>query len=568
MFLSDLFRKIEAYYQQAVRDHLLVRYGQGLQPNAVSDLLKAGQGFYMPDTDEDEPAASAVPDASDGGLFAKLMQAAQQVSDPDLASELVLIANMYQQAIKIGGGYNSINRAISNIINMYLDDDENPEQSNVEDLLNQVVKDLRTRAGGVSNLNKPDSPQVLAQLKKFKDDFNNRAVQDEIDDLSKYDEKAVSTFDPTGGMGREEAQKGSGRGYSVQTVKSLKDWVEHYKNERQRYLEEIPQTNRVMKMKVDNIIAVLDPLISKLAQANQLKQSIANDPTPETQAALDKLLGEIKELRTKRTAMKQALRQDLLNAQQAKLHAELGSTQDTRAKFLLQQQLELNKTLSSKDTNKGEEIKLRKMLIAGMSGGNTLGLDTLKKLLDKIKEAAAKRVPVEIARKEQAKVIRDKKQAKSLEGLIIDLGQKLATQKIVVKQAITDKMRAEEHTVFQPYLNDLADAKRANNPEAIKVATKALQKAINEYAEEQPSVLAYKESTTAFYELRKLAQTVHKSGIMDKPGIIPPEIQVVMQQMITDGTQLISRFGAVKHFATVVAATQAIVDILTQRMTT
>ena len=50
---------------------------------------------------------------------------------------------------------------------MYLEDEDNPEQAAIEDLLNNVSKDLRQRAGGAIQLNKPDNPAIMAQLKKF-----------------------------------------------------------------------------------------------------------------------------------------------------------------------------------------------------------------------------------------------------------------------------------------------------------------------------------------------------------------------------------------------------------------
>ena len=554
--LSKLFRDIESFYRKAIQDYSISKYSQW-------------KTYVAPDTGEDEGS----PDSPDGGsgdgddIYGDLTRAAHEVSDPSLGSELLLIAEMYKKVVQLGRGYYSINRAISNIMNNYLEDEDSPEQSSVEDLLNEVVRDLRVRAGGQANLNKPDGPEVVAELKKFRDDFNNRAVQDEIDDLSQFDDKAVSTFDPTGGMGREESQKGSGRGYFVQKVKSLKDWLEYYSNEKNRYEHDFSQqNNKLLTTKKDNIIAVLSELIAKINEANKLQQDIAANPDPNKDAQLQALQQKIRELRARRSQIRGALRRDLLDLQKNNLQSELKDTKDNRKRFLLQQQLELNKTLLSQDRNKGEEVRLRKILLKSMSDGNSLGQETLQKLLSKIQEAAAQKKPIEEVRKQQAVNVREKKQAKNLEGLIIDLGQKIATQKIVVKQTITDFIRAEEHTVFQPYLNKIAEAKGSGNAEAIKASIKELQKAINSHADGQPAVIAYVESAKTFYDLKKLATIIEKSKVMDSKEPVPQDIAILINNMIQESGRLVSLYGKVKHFDTIVAATNAIVQLLQQRI--
>ena len=545
--LSKLFRDIENFYRKAIQAYSISKYSQQ-------------KGYVSPDTDDEVDAPE------DDTKYTDLITAAQQVSDPSLSSELLLIAEMYKKAIELGGGYSSINRAISNIINMYLEDEDDPEQASVEDLLNEVVKDLRARAGGAAALNKPDSPEVVAQLRKFKDEFNNRAVQEEIEDLSQFDDKAVPTFDPTGGMGREEAQKGAGRGYYVKTVKSLKDWVEHYRNEEQRYGELSHHNDRLLKPKVTEILKVLRQLIDKLIQFNQLQQELSASPDPEKQNQLTQLQEEIKALREKRSQIRSSLRRELLTLQKNDLEGKLKNAPDNRTRFLLQQEIELKKLLSSQDKNKGPEIRLRKTLINSMNNGNYPGEETIRNFLNKIQEAASLKEPIEKVRKQQADTIRQKKKTKTLEGLIIDLGQKLATQKIVVKQTVTDKLRAEEHNIFQPYLNKIVEAKKLNSPEAIKVGAKELQKAMNDYAEDQPPVIGYKEAVKVFYDLKRQASLIEKSKIMESQDPVPIEIAAVINNMIKEGRDLIARFSRVKHFDTIVAATGLIIDALEQRI--
>jgi hypothetical protein len=559
--LSKLFRDIESFYRNAVQAYSISKYSQQ-------------KGYVSPDTDEETDA----PNTDDNTKYTDLITAAQQISDPSLSSELLLIAEMYKKAIELGGGYSSINRAISNIINMYLEDEDDPEQSSVEDLLNEVVKDLRARAGGAAALNKPDSPEAVAQLRKFKDEFNNRAVQEEIEDLGKYEDKAVPTFDPTGGMDREKAQKGAGRGYYVKTVKSLKDWVEHYRNEEQRYGELSHHNDRLLKPKVTEILKVLKELINKLVQFNQLQKELSASPDPDKQAQLTQLQEEIRVLREKRSQIRSSLRRELLGLQKNDLEAKLKNAPNARTKFRLEQEIELKKLLASQDKNKGTEVKLRKTLINSMSNGNYPGEETIESFKKKIQEAATLKIPIEQIRKEQAKNIKEKFEydpnkgrqgrirVKTLEGLIINLGQKLATQKIVVKQTVTDKLQAEEHNIFQTYLNKIAEAKKLNSPEAVKAATKELHKAMNDYAEDLPPVIAYKEAVKVFYDLKKQISLVEKSKLMESQGPIPMEIAAIINNMIKEGRDLIARFSRVNHFDTIVAATGLIIDALEQRI--
>jgi hypothetical protein len=248
-----------------------------------------------------------------------------------------------------------------------------------------------------------------------------------------------------------------------------------------------------------------------------------------------------------------------------------------RDRFLLQQRIELNNTLASKDRNKGEEIKLRKMLISSMSDGNTLGEATLQKLLAKIEEVKLKRVSAEQNQKEQTNKIKehfeydeskkDKRiKAKTFEGMVIELGQKIATQKIVVKQKITDKLKAAEHKELQPYLDAIAEAKTNGDPKMIMVAAKELQKAMNAFAEADPSVATFVDNTKVFYDFKKLAGTIEKTKIVESNAPVPDDLAAMINETINQGTQLYQKFLGVQHFKTIAEAVNNIVNVLAQRI--
>jgi hypothetical protein len=534
--LSKLFRDIESFYIKAIQDYSIVKYSQM-------------QSYVSPDTDEDDgsPDLPNSPDGSGNDIYGDLTKAAHEVSDSSLGSELLLIAEMYKKVVQLGRGYYSINRAISNIMNNYLEDEDSPEQSSVEDLLNEVVRDLRIRAGGQANLNKPDAPEVVAQLKKFKDDFNDRAVQDEIEDLSQFDDKATPTFDFTGGVNPENAQKGSGRGYSRTNVRSLNNWVEHYRNEKQRYLNDFSQyNNESVKSKRAAIIKILDQLIEKITYANRLQQELIGVPDPDRQSQLDDLKQEISKLRTEQSKIKSSLRRYLLDEHKNKLQTELKDTKDNRERFLLQQKIELNKVLLSQDRKKGEEVRLRKILISSMGGGNSLGQETLQKLMDKIQEAAAQKTPIEEVRKDQAQQVKKIKDTGDLKGLTLFFQQQIANFKGDISKTI--KRRLKKDPMMVPYIKAIDDAEATGDKIALESAKKAEAAFVSQKIANDQFIQSIVKTLPEFYNFRDMCNNLDTSN---------PE---AINNTILTGQHLISTYG--DAYRVPAAATAKIIDYI------
>ncbi len=218
--LSELIKKIKAFHKNA----------------SFSYLTTLGQaGYSMPDDPEDEDTGTG---ATDLGLYNRIEDAARQISNSDVLSEVLLIAELYKKALTIGGGFNLVNKAISNLVNM-LDDEDDEEQMAVEDLMNELSKDLRARAKATPL---GDSDEAIRELQNVKKELNARLISEDLEGdepgayeagLSQYQEGAEGVFDPTGGVS-QEVGKAKGRGYHV-TTRSYKDWVQSYENELQRY---------------------------------------------------------------------------------------------------------------------------------------------------------------------------------------------------------------------------------------------------------------------------------------------------------------------------------------------
>lgn len=544
---AQLCQAIEKFYHQAMQSWLLIKYAQG---------------FSMPD-DPEETETGAQNTTQENELLFDLEKIAHQVSDAGLSSELSLIAEMYKSALQMNAGWNTVYRGISTLLNMNLDDEDNAEQEQAEDVLNEVVRDLRQRAGGPGALNKPDSPQVIAQLKQVKNDFNARSVQEEMnqfdeDQKDQIPEEAVSVLDPF-----EGSHEGKGRGFGFISRKPLKDWVRTYDDERARYADMLNQPGPVSVNKhLTELVNVLTQLRDNTAKEIRLSTQAASDP------ALEPELNAIRETNAKlkkdRAKLKDNIKKFELTRNLQELTTQAHQTKDPNDKIRLQQEMALRKLQLSSDLNKREEINLRKILVKSMSGGNMPGTDTLEKMLAKIDEAAQKKRPIKEQRVEEATKIRSLKEAKQLKGLAITLGQKIATQQIVVQQKITDKVHADikagQESRYKSYLDQIAAAKETNNEEAIKATVKELQKVINADAKNNPTVKAYQEAKLPFIQFRDVVNSIAASNVLETGEPLDDHIKNQMQTVIGMGKMLIDQHQEQSRiFKTVIEVVKSIV---------
>lgn len=559
--IDNLLKLATTFYERAVWSYLVNK------AEAKSLVKQAVETFTMPDDPEEEDEATQTNENL--GKYDDIINVARQLNDSGLSSELLMLAELYKKAIEINGGYSSLNKSIGNIINMYLEDEDDPQQEEVEELLNEVVKDLRARAGGPGALSKPDSSQAVAELKKVKDAYNSQSLQEDFDELNK------GQFDPTAGLSKEDAGKGTGRGYMVRTRKTPKDWAESFENERARYVDTMAtEPNKVVRDKMKKLTEVLAKLRTNVLQESALTESLAGleQPDPQEVAKLEALREETKGLKKERRNLKVGIRDHELAKDQKRLEEELKSATNPKEKIRLHHEVELFKTLQSKDIGKTQERNWRRVLLKSMSGGNWPGEETLKNLESKIQEAAKLRKPIGEVYKERAVQKREIIQSGTLLGLIKDLGVKLGTQKVVVKQTVTDaivaKIVAEKAAEFKPYLDKIAAAKAAKNTAAVKAASKELaeamdKKAINAEAELHPTVMAFVEILKGFYGFRDSSKIVAES-LGD--GETNPEAVPAIQGVIDEGKGLIERYSGTKYLDTVITLTQSVVSALQGRI--
>lgn len=547
-----LLQIINDFYKRAINAYYLSSMGQSA-------------GHYMPDDPEEDDEIFSPTNKIQSEAYDELVQIAHQVNDPGLASELALLAEIYGKAIEINGGWNSINKAISNIINMYLDDEDNPQQEAVEDVLNEVVKDLRLRAGGQAALSKPDSPQIISQLKEVKNDYNKNTVEEEIDDLSKWQENAVSTFDYTGGVGVEDAGKGTGRGYSTRTGFVAKDWVQSTENERERYIGELANVkDPATKAKIEKLIQVLSKLKGLLAEEMKITDTLALiEPDPELISRLDKVKEEISALKKERSILKSGIRNFEIEQDLVKLISDFQNETDPVKKMIIEQQIALHNLSLSTDVGKKKERNWRNVFIKSLLSGDT-NPDNIARFNNRIDEAAALKTKIQVVRKEEAAKLRKVKKnvydpetgeklfnkydwdSIDLDGLVTHLQQRLATERITVKALITDSLKKDPATkeLFKPFLDNVAKAANKKDKAGLLKAVKELKEKMQQTEKTLPSVVQYVisvRSSKFFYKFRDEIKSLNKSGLLDKPTLEPQEASVV-KNIIDNGNKLRSYY--------------------------
>lgn len=572
--LDKLVSRIDKFCTQALLSFLLVK--KAAPP----------QTWSMPDDPEEDDETPA-PVGEDAGKYNELLHVAHEVRDPGLSSELVLLAELYKKAIEINGGYNSINRSIHNIINMYLEDEEDPQQEEIEDILNEVVSDLRKRAGGAAGLAKPDSPDAIRNLKQMKDDFNSQNLQQEVYDLSNYDETATSTFDPTGGVGKEEAGKGFGRGHSFTSRKSLKDWASHFENEKQRY-QDLASTvkDAGTQSKINKLIEVLTKLKAGSIEENALVEAVTTSGDEQTNNQLAKVREQNKKLRTERSALKQSIRNIEINDRTNQLEDALKNTKDERTKELLKQQIELQKLRASKFVGKTEERNWRLLLIKSMEGGNWPSAETRQKMENKIQEGAAKKISMDKYWSEQAKEnaknrgkieITEELQKKreeqglgrydeslknvpnarnidsiKLNGFIANLSQAMLAERKTAKDRLigskNTKVKAEEKAKFKPYLDEIAKASLAKDRASLLQAVRSLRTAIENEVKLLPEFNQYVISvrlSKSFHAFKEAMSVMDKGKMEDKESLSSPEANFI-SSTIQSGRKISTYFSGLE----------------------
>ncbi len=570
--------------------------------------------FVMPDDEDDVPESKSPM----SGLtpYQELVGLSQQVSDKNLSYDLGLLAKMYQKAIDMNGGFAAISNAINNVFSEYLEDPApgtEEEVEGVEDVLNLINNDIRKRAGG--KLPKADDPAAIDALKKVRHDYQfgggDEEVASEAEAIESQRGEAgeageggpgfeMGVFDPTGGMGQEEARKGKGRGFYFRTLTENRDWAQKYFDEAQRYQDILNKTtDPVMKSQLSKIIELLKKLSSNISEQKKLFAQIqpaAPGAYPELEARSQEITEENKKLKSAYEALNFSNRKARFSEINSRLEDRLKKERDPYEKLLIEQSIEKNNLLASRDLNKREELKLRQALVrilkgVGLQSGvktqkgawwhafeedidptkrSKTAQDIINRYLAQIEEAKKKTKKLSDVHKERAATTKAVKESGTLKGLIVILGQVIASKKNDLKKPIKSKLERdlfkEQHIHFADVMQALNTAAKANNVVLVEKLTKDLAKSIklkaSELADNDPKIVDFTNTVKAIYDFRDICEGLNAA--MDT--LDSESVRSMTLNTISMGNDIMSAYAKYPIYGTILKAMAPILNLLEEQL--
>ncbi len=500
--ISNAINKIDNFYYSAVS----VAKSIHLKKQAAPPMV-----YNMPDDPEDDDEGEK--ESSDKFNYNKIMQLIMQISNPDIRSEAELILNLYKTSIHINGGYNLVIRAISNFLDVILDndvdisDEEDDAQTDLKDQFNELSAFLSEKIA--SSANKIDSPEAIKAMREVKEQHAT-----DTDSINKMiQEVAPVVVDRSGGTHTEKGDKGSGSGMGVVGPKPSKDWINSFTEERRRYAQELQrETNPKVIEKKKKIIEVLDQLILHYHREEPLyaKISTETNPSPALVTAYEAIKGKIAELKKERSSVRQSLRNHILSGETSKAQTEYSEIEKrvptsieemekdptklfndaNKKKYQLYQNLVLSKHLESKDKNKGAATLLRKALVAFLPtmAKSEDGIRKFKDLTRTLSEASKRIIPIQKVWEEQGEELKEIKSKGDFEGEFKQLQQHLPNIKMGDKKQVIDKWREQiilhaneqEKIKYGSFLMAIAAARASGIRANLTLAMGALYKELND----------------------------------------------------------------------------------------
>lgn len=540
---DNLLIAADNFYQKSLLSYRFV-IGSYFVKNAAGYINPAG--VYV-DPEDSESPESVNNSNEDVGKYNELLNVIKHIRDPGLSAELQLLSKLYLKSIEMNDGFNYINNFILNLFDTYFED-ESPQTEEVEDVLNQIAADLRNRIKSKSN--KTDSANSLNQIKSVKQSFDKESIAEEADDLTKFQENAASTFDPTGGASFEKGDAGFGSGYGRVNVYRHKDWKTSFENERLRYLDILPLAKSISaKQNLEKLINLLSSLKEGVVEEKKLDLEFQSNADPDIEVKLNQVKENNNKLKILRNALKTKARQYDLENKISKFNYELNNTKDDKIKERIKQEIELYNLLKSRSANKSDEISWRKLLIKSMSGGSWPSQETIDKLETKIQEASLKKRLSKDLRIEEANKVRDIKQSGKLKGLVIHLQQKLASFKKDSAKTIASEGKRDPR--FSKLVNDLTVIEsnfksdpNDNNKRLLEESQINIAKVAKAYLDNHPKMIFITENIPTLYSYRDKVSQFEKLGWLEYE-VMPDQASNIIQELIVEGQNLIDKFGQV-----------------------
>jgi len=271
-------------------------------------------GEILPES-EQEPAPSSVAGESDNEVYIGAPEECQEllaklpyIDDYDFVDQLRVLARMYATAARMKDGFSTISNAIASALK-YIDGvtenyneefhDEIPaeyqEYMTIKQILLDIKADIRKRAAPKTLLAE-DGKEAVKTLKQIWADFEagrfNKAdtaqarAQVEVDEVEKSTRipelspmEGGSVYDPSGGLHKEQTEKGPGGGSRFITLTDNIDWATRYYKEKQNYVDMLNvDLTATQKRNVLNLINTFDNLIKLYLEEQILFKKVQETP--------------------------------------------------------------------------------------------------------------------------------------------------------------------------------------------------------------------------------------------------------------------------------------------------
>ena len=271
-------------------------------------------GTTVTETEEDENAPSSVSGEADNEVYIGAPEPCQEllsklpyITDYDFVDQLRVLARMYATAVKLKDGFTTISNVISSSLK-YIDgvtenydedlQDEVPQEyqeyMTIKDILLDIKADIRKRAMPKTLLAE-DGKEAVKILKQIYSDFKtgkyNKAdtaqakaqvETDESENVGRIPDLSPQEdirYDPTGGLHKEQTEKGPGGGSRFISLTENIDWPKRYYKEKQNYVDML-DTNltATQKRNVLNLIKTFDELIKSYLEEQKLFKKVQETP--------------------------------------------------------------------------------------------------------------------------------------------------------------------------------------------------------------------------------------------------------------------------------------------------
>ena len=456
----------------------LLIYVDNFSKNALRslDLVKLGQS-YSPDDQEDY------------GL--DLWEMAGETAGKAFSDPLVLLSKMYDKAKEVGGGYAAIYKALQDFNNEYYTEiNRSPYKDMVNDLIDKVQNDLMRRAGGAEGLSKPDSPEVISELKNYWKELDTGISKQTLEGEP---EEAVN----------EDAGSAAKASEAAATPHRIAAEINKYHG-----LKAITD-DPAIEEKINKLIPILNNYKFDVEAIDELeKQQIlqSESPDPELAEQIEPLRIQIDKSRREIARIKLSIRDHELQNKSKELQTELQTTLSTDERLKLQEKIDYYNLLSSGLIGTREETSKRRALLKLMKT-RMPSPDELKTIKEEINAAAKKRRTLEeYHAMQQAKNLTlfappaagtRKRVALGLAGLTHTLGMAATDQLRTAINSNIKNIKDQLAPMLKPYMDAFDAAKQTNDLVLQKAAaakiTEATKKIGPQLAAQLPNIKVFEE---------------------------------------------------------------------------